>query len=438
MNLVFEDKNKILNLYVEGDTIPSGEDRICVCPYVNRLRVFKDNQFSVHNIEDSMIYGDEIFNVNIYQLDELPDKIKYIIPVGVHEEPLKWSGIEGNGSIFDLINPTYLQHLQEGRAYIMFDSSLEGYHTNRFFDYAHDECTRLNIPIKNVIWVSGNSIIEERAEEWEKETGKECIRVLGYSHFQYDINGIIDFFNGRRQYIPTWQDHFEYKKKNYPLIKDYNFLNRKPRAHRIALFNRLFHDGLLDRGLVSMNPWEYAHECNIDGWFGDPVELEHSVEYTPMRWNGEDNMVNAQEKISRLNEVSMLNSWFTVVSEARFEDSEGTIFLSEKLFKPIACSHPFVVLGNKHTLRELKKLGFYTYDCLIDESYDELDNMERLEAVRNIINDYRHLKNHLEWWQWLRPRIEYNRLVLKFNSTMKPPVGFHKLNELCGTIIDKI
>ena len=163
MNLVFEDKNKILNLYVEGDTIPSGEDRICVCPYVNRLRVFKDNQFSVHNIEDSMIYGDEIFNVNIYQLDELPDKIKYIIPVGVHESPMHWSGIEGNGSIFDLINPTYLQHLQEGRAYIMFDSSLEGYHTNRFFDYAHDECTRLNIPIKNVIWVSGNSIIEERA-----------------------------------------------------------------------------------------------------------------------------------------------------------------------------------------------------------------------------------------------------------------------------------
>jgi len=437
MNLVFEDLKFQLNLYNEDDKILSGEDRVCVSPYANRVNIMRDRQHSLHQLDNKLIYENDIFEITKYSADDIPDGISYIIPVGVHESPQSWAGYKNVSSIFDLISPLYLKHLREGRAYIMFDSSLEGYHDDAFFEFAHSECNRLKIPIKNIIWVSGNSIIEDRAFEWSNMTGKECIRVIGYSHFQYDITDNIDFFNAKRQYIPTWQDQFDYKTRNYELIKDYNFLNRKPRSHRIAFFNMLFHNGHLSNGLVSMNPWEGNKDCYIDGWYADPIQLEHSLEYTPLRWNGEDNISNAQDKINRLNETAMLNSWFTVVSEARFDDSEGTIFLSEKTFKPIACCHPFVILGNKGSLKELRKLGFYTFDFLINETYDELDNIERLEAIEKIINDFRHMDNHLEWFQWMRPRLEYNRLVLKFNSTMKPPPGFHILNELCGTIIEK-
>jgi hypothetical protein len=434
MNLVFEDINKLLNLYKEDDKITGGEDRICVSPFANRMNILKEGQRQIHNLENGQVeFSDERFFVKFYSRSRIPANIKYIIPVGTHEAPYLWSGEDGE-SIFNLIDPLYLQHLREGRAYIMFDSSLEGYHSDKFFDFAFSEANRLRIPIKNIIWCSGNSIIEEQARKWTEKTGKECINVFGYSHFQYDIGANIDFFNSKRQFIPTWEDQYEYKKRNLPYIKDYNFLNRKPRGHRVAMFNKLFHAGLIPNGLVSMNSWDKEEHGFIDGWHPDPVELEHSLEYTPMRWNNEDNIDNAQDKINRLNEYAMLNSWVTIVSEARFEDSEGTIFLSEKIFKPIACSHPFFVLGNKGTLKELKKLGYTTFDFLLNESYDELDNIERLEAIAYEIHSFQHMSNHLEWYKWLRPRLEHNRLVLKFNNYFKPPQGFHFINNLCTNL----
>ncbi len=72
----------------------------------------------------------------------------------------------------------------------------------------------------------------------------------------------------------------------------------------------------------------------------------------------------------------MLYFWCTVVSEAQYNDSQKSIFLSEKTFKPIACSHPFQILGAKGSLKELRKLGYLTFENLFDESYDELDNIE--------------------------------------------------------------
>ena len=48
-----------------------------------------------------------------------------------------------------------------------------------------------------------------------------------------------------------------------------------------------------------------------------------------------------------------------------------TIFLSEKIFKPIYCCQPFIVFGNPGTLKELHNLGFKTFSDFWDESYDE-------------------------------------------------------------------
>jgi hypothetical protein len=55
---------------------------------------------------------------------------------------------------------------------------------------------------------------------------------------------------------------------------------------------------------------------------------------------------------------------------------EGTLFLSEKIWKPIMVGHPFLVYGNKGTLKYLKELGYKTFNKWIDESYDEIDNRE--------------------------------------------------------------
>ena len=44
--------------------------------------------------------------------------------------------------------------------------------------------------------------------------------------------------------------------------------------------------------------------------------------------------------------------------------------------------HPFFVVGNPHTLKKLKELGFKTFECIWDESYDnELDLNTRIEKI---------------------------------------------------------
>lgn len=58
------------------------------------------------------------------------------------------------------------------------------------------------------------------------------------------------------------------------------------------------------------------------------------------------------------------------------------VFVTEKTFKPLAFRHPFIVYGQRHTLRFLKDLGFATFDHLWDEGYDNIFNyVYRRDAV---------------------------------------------------------
>jgi hypothetical protein len=56
--------------------------------------------------------------------------------------------------------------------------------------------------------------------------------------------------------------------------------------------------------------------------------------------------------------------------------------VSEKIFKPLAFQHPFIVYGSEGTLRYLQSLGFETFDNLWDESYDAVtSDSARFDAV---------------------------------------------------------
>ena len=60
------------------------------------------------------------------------------------------------------------------------------------------------------------------------------------------------------------------------------------------------------------------------------------------------------------------------------------IHLTEKILRPIACGHPFMLAAGPGSLALLRKYGFETFDPLINESYDEIhDSQERLDAIGN-------------------------------------------------------
>lgn len=55
------------------------------------------------------------------------------------------------------------------------------------------------------------------------------------------------------------------------------------------------------------------------------------------------------------------------------------IHLSEKTFRNILFGIPYVMVGNRYSLTELRRLGFKTFDSIIDESYDTMDDSIRMD-----------------------------------------------------------
>jgi len=85
---------------------------------------------------------------------------------------------------------------------------------------------------------------------------------------------------------------------------------------------------------------------------------------------------------------------FSLVSESTVKDisvndrSRNWIHVSEKIYKPMAFEHPYVVYGQRGTLAEMQRLGFETFAHAIDESYDkESDEQVRLDMIHTVVKD---------------------------------------------------
>jgi hypothetical protein len=77
---------------------------------------------------------------------------------------------------------------------------------------------------------------------------------------------------------------------------------------------------------------------------------------------------------------------FSLVAETLPWTGTERLFVTEKTFKPIELSHPFIVYGNQGTLPYLHGLGFETFDHIIDESYDSEPHLgARLVAIDTVL-----------------------------------------------------
>ena len=81
---------------------------------------------------------------------------------------------------------------------------------------------------------------------------------------------------------------------------------------------------------------------------------------------------------------------FSLVSETSVKNE---LFISEKIFKPLAYNHPLIVYGCPGTLEYIRSLGFETFGHRIDESYDSVPNdsrgisTARLAKIAQVLED---------------------------------------------------
>jgi hypothetical protein len=204
------------------------------------------------------------------------------------------------------------------------------------------------------------------------------------------------------------------------------------------LFKCLHEAGLVNDNIVSMNKFDLIN-THFEGRVFSENEYINVKDLTPIKpyENPTEQDTNSfatshgGDYISLINKQIMLDSWFTIVSEASFGDSEGTCFISEKTFKPIACYHPFIIFGNKGSLAHLKKMGYKTFSPYIDETYDTLPTWERLDAIITEVKRINSMsfEEKLIWYKGMKDILEHNYNTLRKNSYETVPLAIQTVKD---------
>jgi hypothetical protein len=82
-----------------------------------------------------------------------------------------------------------------------------------------------------------------------------------------------------------------------------------------------------------------------------------------------------------------IDTYFSLVTETICAESSYS-FRTEKMAKPLAMGHPFIVVSNSGFYRDLHRMGFQTFGHVIDESFDQIEHhQERVDRITQIVTD---------------------------------------------------
>ncbi|MDX9731735.1 MAG: hypothetical protein RBT63_08195 [Bdellovibrionales bacterium] len=206
------------------------------------------------------------------------------------------------------------------------------------------------------------------------------------------------------------QEHFLKTRRS----RKYTMLNRRiaQAPHRILSFLELLRRNLIDQGHVSMT-WQCLNDPSKS--FYDRIqEIEmlsqtqasRSARLTELIQYGYETFANGRGAIlpktldrsfandshrkfsnatddhrSQTIKNYFIDSYFSLIAEGfttqtGAHDLEAPSMISEKVFYPIMNLHPFIILGEAHSLARLREYGYKTFSNWIDESYDDIESTE--------------------------------------------------------------
>jgi hypothetical protein len=161
------------------------------------------------------------------------------------------------------------------------------------------------------------------------------------------------------------------------------FLNGRARPHRKYLLERL-------QDLLNSAIW-----TNLDTGNGAIKLLDSKYEFADFNMN-----IDTAGQSFVKNQLFPGNTWGDVIMEARpYSDTYFSLvtetvhaypysFRTEKIWKPVAIGHPWIVVANQGFYKDMHRMGFRSFGHLIDETFDSIENnQDRLERVAQIVQD---------------------------------------------------
>lgn len=183
-------------------------------------------------------------------------------------------------------------------------------------------------------------------------------------------------------------------------------IDKPGRPHRQLLWNELkSRTDLVSRGMISVRK---PHD---PGWMGQTNRFND--------W-----------KDGHASMDLYLECYWEIVPETCHDHLQ---FFTEKTFKPIMAQTPFIIVAAPGYLDYLKSLGFKTFTGIIDESYDQCQDLEtRVKlAVVEIENICRQGSNHT---------YEHSKEILQYNfQRLCTIVGGwqHEFDRLIWSVVDE-
>ena len=247
----------------------------------------------------------------------------------------------------------------------------------------------------------------------------------------YNFQSLYYFFHGFAA-LDWYRGHYALN-YNKLIVKQYNYdfisFNRiinNDRSYRIYFVSLLKEKNLLPHGQVSFNVTDNL----FDDWQDETADPNTKLS-EKARQHAERHLVNVDKLIidqaelpgsASANIPRTIDSWMPAEKKPKDIDAfwhivTETVFyydklhLTEKIFKPIVSKQPFMLLAAPGNLAYLKSYGFKTFDSVIDESYDSIqDNDLRIEAVISQLHWYCNLapSEKTDVIKQLEPIIQHN------------------------------
>lgn len=224
-----------------------------------------------------------------------------------------------------------------------------------------------------------------------------------YPYFEFDP-WIVNIDRSNKENIISYNNQYFVKEQEHKLVKEclhkdnikrFLIFNRRPRLHRTLLHSYIAsHNTLKDQTYISLGKDPFIKKTiDILGRSHNPIggkrRMREFIENNIEKYEKDGFELDANLDINQANNMPysfFYNSLISVVTET--ETSKYSVFLTEKIFKPIVGLHPFIVFGNPYTLHKLREFGYKTFSNYWDESYDEEEVLyKRFNKIVNIIEE---------------------------------------------------
>ena len=219
------------------------------------------------------------------------------------------------------------------------------------------------------------------SDTWIKEFDRPWVTffvagILNYStrnakvyFYPYFITSIVAFYRAHPEILDSLDSKPEFKfdvllgrRKSH---RDQVFANFDPTQNVVRYFPNDY-----DQDIQQYNSEQFE-------WPNLLPKTQDAVTFTAQEVRVSDTIVS----LSQIIPVEIYNrTSFSFVAETLVDNSYS--FFTEKIIKPILARRLFVVAAGQHYLHNLRSLGFRTFDGIVDESYDTIEQIDkRIDAA---------------------------------------------------------